>query len=85
MSRWSARTPSLTGGTAPALVVALLAVTGPARAAPAAQEHDRRALTLDAARADDDAFTVDGHLDEAAWTAIAPMPELIQQGPAFGA
>ncbi len=48
-------------------------------------DHDRRGLRLRATRIDDEAITIDGKLDEAAWRSIPILPELLQQSPVFGA
>jgi hypothetical protein len=64
-----------------AFVLAWVLAPGLALANP--PEHDRRGLRVAATRLTD-AITIDGRLDETQWQRIAPMPELIQQSPAFG-
>lgn len=48
-------------------------------------DHDRRGLRIRASRIDDTGMQIDGKLDEAQWQQVPPMPQLIQQGPVFGA
>ena len=47
--------------------------------------HDRRGVRLRAVRIEDEAIEIDGRVDEQAWRAVPMLPELIQQGPKFGA
>jgi hypothetical protein len=65
------------------LVFVLAWVLAPGFALANGLDHDRRNLQVSATRLTD-AITVDGRLDEPQWQRIAPMPELIQESPAFG-
>lgn len=49
------------------------------------RDHDRSALRIEAARIDDTSIEIDGKLDEAVWSGVPPMPELVQQSPSFAA
>jgi len=57
---------------------------GPSEVSEAASTHDRRGLRVPAKRIDTTELNIDGRIDEAAWTTLPALPELIQQAPDFG-
>lgn len=48
-------------------------------------DHDRRGVQIQAARIEGDGIRIDGRVDEREWQTVPLLPEMIQQGPSFGA